>query len=88
MSFGVGPGISQEASITPDLLSEKIAVSPVTFRRLTMRLSVSDLAPFFKDGQASPIIVKSMNGGIVEVSESFQIIVDQEKRSLGRAHVL
>ena len=53
-----------------------------------MRLSVSDLAPFFKDGQASPIIVKSMNGGIVEVSESFQIIVDQEKRSLGRAHVL
>ncbi len=73
---GTGPSVASIDQFIPDLLKNKVPVSSDTFRRLNMRLSTSDVTPLFENNKQHPTLVKSMNGGIIDTTETFQVIVN------------
>lgn len=85
---GTGPSVSGLLS-SPDILREKIEVSPELYRRTRARLAVSETAPMLLDspvaGMQVPtneIKVKLLSGAIVEHSEAFQIVAMPETEAL------
>lgn len=89
---GTGPSVSEGLAgllSSPDILREKIEVSPELYRRTRARLAVSETAPMLLDSPVArkqvptnEIKVKLLNGAIVEHSEAFQIVPMPETEAL------
>ncbi len=70
-------GLSTRIEI-PDLGLDRVSVTPDIYRRTRLRLSALDQTTI-KTPEGAEISVKSLNGGIVDLSESAQLVVTPAK---------